>query len=267
VVTWLVAVAGVAVFKATDALRFRPPSLYARMPEPVVSGQGCRVVLVGSSPAVFGLSARQLQDATGCRSVNLAGLSIGIQLSGYLAALAPRLRPGDIVVLSDWCWIADCGRHPWPRKFVHHLKAVPALGRVVREVMQWDDGRSELGDLQSFQGAPPEDLAGSEVSIRPLDEALSLAESQKQLIEAHGAIAIFAPPPFLARPAQVTSFERQIVPHAAALGELVGRTRWVGPEALSDRSLFVDDHHASPAGRERWTSRIVSAVRTVRAAP
>lgn len=261
---WLVAAAGVAAFKATDALRFLPPSLYARMPEPAGPGQPCRVLLVGSSPAVFGLSARQVQDATGCRSANLAGLSIGIQLTGYLETMAPRLRPGDVVVLSDWCWIVDCGRHPWPRKFVHHLKAVPSLGRVVREVMQWDDGRSEFGDLLNFQGAPPEDQARSEISIRPVADALRLVEYQKRLIEERGATAIFAPPPFLAHPAQARALARQLDSHSAALGAWAGRSRWVDPEALSDTSLFVDEHHASPAGRDRWTGRVIGAVRAAR---
>jgi hypothetical protein len=258
---WLLSVLASAGYKATDSLRFQPPSLYARLPPKLADKADCRVLIVGSSPAVFGLSAEQIRSETGCPSANLAGLSIGIQLTAYVQELSWRLRPGDYVVLSDWCWIVDCGHYPWARKFLHHLKVVPALGREIRTLFQAGDGRSPAGDLVTYQAPMQAELMGTAIRVRATADAVALASVQLALITKSGAVPILAPPPFLVGLESQAEFRASLLPLSSAMQALVGKQRWIEPAPETDGTYFVDGLHSSPSGRARWTRRVVDAIR------
>ena len=61
--------------------------------------QGPKLLLVGGSSTLFGLSARQIQEATGCPTVNL-GTHAGLGPQYILRSAQAIARPGDTVLLG-----------------------------------------------------------------------------------------------------------------------------------------------------------------------
>src|SRR4051812_8439387 len=62
---------------------------------------GKRIALVGSSPVIMGLSAEQIEKATGVPTRNLALDASRGGFLDYVAMVSEHIRPGDVVVIAD----------------------------------------------------------------------------------------------------------------------------------------------------------------------
>src|SRR6202012_5061160 len=64
-----------------------------------------RILLLGSSPAVLGLSAEKIAAATKLPTFNLAAPTSVEFFPDYMEMMMPFVRPDDVVVLSDPNWL------------------------------------------------------------------------------------------------------------------------------------------------------------------
>ncbi len=228
----------------------------------------CRIVLVGSSPVIFGLSAADLQAATGCTAVNLGALAVGHVLNDYLAEVLAAVRPGDTVVLSDRLWTQPgaaaqpCETGPAWRCLLQWARLVPTLNEDMLRLRGYGLQRSPQGDLLSFVPlalAPLPPLAG------PLDQRdyrLDRIAAQLQLIRARGARPLLAPVPVLALPAARSVVEQDLAQLSAQLRQRIGPGVWLTPIVNTDSAAStLDGEHATPAGRQQWTAQVAAALR------
>jgi hypothetical protein len=58
-----------------------------------------RIILVGGSNLNFGIDSAEIERRTGYHPVNM-GLNVGVGLAFMLRNVRPRLRPGDVVIVS-----------------------------------------------------------------------------------------------------------------------------------------------------------------------
>src|SRR4051812_9084653 len=62
---------------------------------------GQRIVLIGSSPVIMGLSAERIEAATGFPTRNLAMDASRAVFHDYTALVAEHLRAGDVAIIVD----------------------------------------------------------------------------------------------------------------------------------------------------------------------
>lgn len=71
-----------------------------------------RIIFLGGSNVLFSIDARQVEETTGVRSVNM-GLHAALRLDFVLTVGKDVARPGDILVLALEHNYFSCNREPW----------------------------------------------------------------------------------------------------------------------------------------------------------
>lgn len=227
----------------------------------------CRILLVGSSPVVFGLSAKDLQAATGCRAVNLAALSVAHVLNDHLENVLDLARPGDVVVLSDRLW-TQLNAEPPPcegsvklRCLRQWFRLVPNLNEAIARLRGHSVRRDANGDLLDFPDLPPDPSRPLDGPVDNLAFRLDRISSQVQIIRSRGALPLLAPTPALVRPEARSLVERDLSRLATLVDARVGPGVWLTPVVNTDaRSTTLDGQHASAAGRRQWTAQVAAAL-------
>jgi hypothetical protein len=232
----------------------------------------CRLIIVGSSPAVFGLSAASLAKETGCRAVNLGLLNLHSLTSPYLVETLKHVRKGDIVVLVDRRWIDvpldsdHCRDGPSVLCFGASLRVVPHLAEDLRVLGLLDDLRGPDGDLRKY---PPLTGAIKPTPVRPLDEVPQRLQSlrrQAELIRAAGAWPVLAAAPMLVAEPSRSDQARALAAFDAEVRATLGEAVWVPALLETDPRLFsLEGQHSSAAGRDKWTAAVASALAAARA--
>lgn len=232
----------------------------------------CRIVMVGSSPVVFGLSAAQMQAATGCAAVNLGLIDIGQQVERYLVDLLPLVRPGDYVVLSDRSWVdqsADenlCTDKPQWACFLVSLRPVPNLAQDFRNIGGGSRRRTMQGDLVDYAVTGIQLQRSGIAAADDIDARVGRMARQAALIQARGAFPVMAPTPMLANSATRPIFARQLAFLSERMRASIGIGIWLDPPLETDASLFSPEgRHSSETGRARWTHQVASELLAVRA--
>jgi hypothetical protein len=231
------------------------------------SNAPCRVLIVGSSPAVFGISAATINERTGCAVANLGLLDVGALLDNYLRTIIERVRPGDVVLLTDRRWTEQdlklriCESNDDWRCYVWNLHLAPNFAERIRFLNGLNLMRDARGDLTEF---PPMTVRLVRVASKPIgdiEDRLSLIARQSAEIRARGGCPVFAPVPIQIEPASRSALEDTYAKLGQSVSMTVGPGVWQQPLLETDSSLFVlEGQHTSESGRKRWTTSLLSAL-------
>jgi hypothetical protein len=232
--------------------------------------QGQRIALVGSSPVILGLSAEQIENATGVPTRNLALNSSRGVFRDYTAMIAQHIRPGDVVIIAN----------PNLRKAPQMELPLTCVRHFGFECIRMQDGfqphivqdslvlftnqsfgeeatrRTARGDYvfeePQFQRFP------GKFAPFPQNSAQDMAEIAMD-VRRHGGCPIFVLTPFLTDSknlplwqGEVTKLWRNI--DEAGLNDVVVEDSPI----WNERTLFHHDDHMSERGREIWTRMILA---------
>lgn len=267
VALWALAVMVHALFLASPALWFRASRSAAILEQVVQAPARCRVLLLGSSPVIFGLSAAEIEAATGCTTGNVGMVAVNHVLNPYLDEVLQRARPGDVVVLSDKQWLkASAGRQacedgPWLLCLAQSLHWVPNLREDLVRFRDMGLARSARGDLLQFPPRVPNPGLRADAPLEHIAHRIERMADQVQRIRAHGARPVLAPPPILAEPAALAEVQARVARVSQLALERLGPGVWLPPLIHTDPALIsLDSEHASLAGRARWTGQLQAAL-------
>lgn len=266
VLIWLAAVVTHAILVAYPATWYRF-GIPARMHHVLSSAPGCRVLLVGSSPMIFGVSAAELQSATGCASVNLGALAVAHQLNDYLSDVLRLAQAGDIVVLSDRLWLTPgiqsqpCDDGPVWQCVLPRLTLVPNINEDWVLLRGFRLARSKQGDLLDFPMLPPERGSTTGSLAGNADYRIARLVAQVEAIRARGALPVLAAAPVLVTPQNRADVELAAQQLGLLVEQRYGPGVWLSPPIdTTVGGTTLDGQHATPLGRRRWTAMIVAAV-------
>lgn len=266
---WLLAVLARAGIAASFDLRMMLPDA-RRAVEMVASApeDGCRVLVVGSSPTLFGLSATELEAATGCRSANLSMIDMGGRLDDYLDRVLPHLRLGDVLVLADRRWTQAgsgddaCAGQPAWACLAGAIHFAPYVVERLRLVLPLSLPRDSRGDLLNHPPMTARRFVYRELPLDDLMMRASLAVGQAGAIRARGACAVLAPVPMLVAPEAIPTLQAAYDRLGRQVTEQAADAAWLPPLLETAPDLFVlEGQHPSAAERLRWTARVAGAVR------
>lgn len=229
---------------------------------------GCRIYLIGSSAVLYGLSAEQIEEATGCGVINTALAGIGTQVTEYLVLVLKRVRPDDVVVLSDRDWLSQGGvekRCHFEDPEMAWLSSLPRLVPNLRDLMGHTTGvvKTSRGDLAVFPTytGPRFHMSAKDVRIG-FDCRLKVLQHQLKIIAQAGAIPIIAPPPMLTTSKDMPELQAELQTLGRRLSSGMGSGSWIAPRIETDLRYFtLEGQHTSGEGRQRWTDDVVRAVR------
>jgi hypothetical protein len=267
----------VAAFVVSIEDRRRAPLEVMLQDFDAVSGER-RVLLVGSSNVVYGLSAGQLNELTGIPARNAGVIGVRRGFTDYFRIAMEHVRPNDVVVVSDPLWIFPgsgsqhygCKEPTGVSCILRNWKLAPALLNLVYRrgpdpVQRWPETRTPAGDVVfprnvERKGTLP--VAVTSPAPRFAGKGLRIAKEQIELIRSRGACPVIAFPPMLVREDVRRDWEREFSRtkdafKAAGLGDLL-----VGSMVIeTNPDLFFNDaYHISPTGREIWTQMVFKSL-------
>ena len=264
---WLAAVLLHAVVASSLPLRLAASATDQRLQALDKTAGRCRIFLVGSSVVLMGLSATELEAATGCAAVNAALLNISGQINEYLERILVHARPGDFVVLSDRSWTdmpLDKKKYAERPRWVSYLTSVslaPHAMADLRIVSNSDLRRSTRGDNLEFTALPGTPMLRFAAALDELPFRLVRISHQVQIIRASGARPILAATPILVAGSAKQVLEAQFALLNERVLATVGDDVWIGPIVETNLVYFaMEGQHSSEAGRRRWTKQIESVI-------
>jgi hypothetical protein len=168
-----------------------------------------RTLVVGSSPAEMGISARQIEQETGKPSFNFAVSNSAEFFEDYFREIEPHLHEGDVVVVSSPDWL-DVGRPSLAPGCVNEIRfdciawkvsALPHLNATVRfmlsALLSTGEDRHLNGDIGAL------DLSTANRVVDPLPPAEIVATDLSKMtrliarLRARGACPLLAIGPVL----------------------------------------------------------------------
>lgn len=228
----------------------------------------CNIYIVGSSTVVFGLSAADIQAATGCATVNTGLLGIGNLVTSHLELVLQHTKPGDIVVVSDRNWSDLAVEHSYCAQqariacFLTSLRFVPRLAEDANLVLEGNLQRSDQGDLLIFPPLAGEAILMPNRRLADFSYRLQVMAAQARKIRERGAIPILTTSPIFVASADRAELLRQYIKFCAEVESTVGAGVWLDPLLLTDPNAFsLEGRHTSAAGRKAWTDQVVAALR------
>jgi hypothetical protein len=267
VVIWLAAVLLRAGIASSFELRMQLDDSQRAQTLLAATGGRCRVLVIGSSPAIYGLSAAALSVGTQCSAANLALIDVSARVDDYLDRLLESVGPGDIVVFTDRRWtqnvdVQDACAPVWKGGcLMTGLKFAPYLLERLRLFMPDGVPRDASGDLVVHPPMTARLAVIGPLRIDRLDERVAIIDRQARAIRARGACPILASTPMLV----TVSAQR---PLAAAYAKLetqvsmqIYRANWLPPAIETSPVLFsLEGQHLSAKGRERWSEVVGRAI-------
>jgi hypothetical protein len=233
---------------------------------------GQRIALVGSSPVILGLSAEQIEKATGVPTRNLAlNASRGV-FEDYAAMVLEHIRPGDVVIIANpnvrkppqMRLPLTCVRHfgfeciRWQSGFQPRIVQDATILFTDRSFGEEKTTRTPRGDY-IFEEKPvyehfPPKFAGPFPANSAADMAKLAADVRRR-----GACPIFALTPLWPEAKEIPLWQKEFDNLWAKIDEAGLRNIVVEDSALwTDRMLFHHDEHMSEPGREIWTGMILA---------
>ena len=238
-------------------------------------GGAPRILLIGSSPVVLGLSAKEIADATGVPTFNLAVPGVLPFFPEYLDTAAAFVRPDDIVVISDPNWLArgnatltkgcvgsfslSCA--VWgPRPLPHLIE----FARVLFGTWPTKNTaivRNAIGDavaVRSFNAA--ETIPTLPFAGRFADQVAVELRKTVENFRARGACPLITLGPIFVDADEQEQWRREQNATEARVAKLGLALSVITDGAVNtDRSLFLDSYeHPTAAERAIWTERVIS---------
>ena len=263
---WLAAVLAHFLFVSSPAAWFEASQVASVLQTMDRTPGRCRIILVGSSPVIFGLSADTLEQGTGCETVNAGQVAIGHVLNPYLALVLKQARPGDAVVLSDRQW-TQVPVHPQACEDGHLIpclltsfRFVPNLNEDVVRLGGFGLRRNAQGDLLEFPPLGRQPSVVSDTDINDLPYRVQRIVKQVNAIKAAGARPLLVPAPMLVSQAAMPVLDARLQALSKQVLQAVGPGIWLAPQLDTEmRFTSLDGQHASDAGRQRWTEQVQAA--------
>jgi len=266
-VLWLGSTLGVAYILALeDTQRADLDALLADLD--TVKGEP-RIVLVGSSQVVLGLSADRMTRATGIPARN-AGVYAGRGgFREYFRLVMARIRPKDVVIVSPPIGAGiEIGSRHFGCSHPSGLDCVLSNWKAAPRIVEFSQRSAVVPTLQ-FERDPKGDAVFSGRAAIPIPEkgrkptfsadSVKVVREQVDMIRARGACPVIAFPPHLAREDTLADWEGEFTRaknalHDAGLGDVVVETMLI----QTDPHIFLHDvHHMNPEGREIWTKLVL----------
>jgi hypothetical protein len=153
------------------------------------------LLIVGGSATLFGISAKQIEEATGCHTVNL-GTHAALGTAAILHVAEQDAKPGDTVLLAleYELYINGKVKQPWAHSLIvdYLVARDPAFLRTLSLSERWTVfmltpvGRLIDGIKHRFRAEPPYEDAGlGAYSVRNLDPWGDLTHHTRDLSQAN----------------------------------------------------------------------------------
>jgi hypothetical protein len=236
----------------------------------VTTGQ--RIALIGSSPVIMGLSAQQIEKATGVPTRNLALNSSRSVFEDYAAMVLDHIKPGDVAIIAN----PNLRKSPQmrlPLTCVRHFgfECIRAQSgfrpRILEDatILFTDNSfgdeqltRSPRGDYvfpEKPQYAP---FRAKFAGPFPENSAADMAKLAAD-VRRHGACPIFVLTPIWPESKEIPQWQKEYDKLWGKLDE-AGLHNIVVEDSIlwSDGMLFHHDEHMSEPGREIWTGMILA---------
>jgi hypothetical protein len=232
-----------------------------------------RIVLIGSSPVILGLSAEQIETATGIPTRNLALDASRAVFADYAAMVIEHARPGDVFVIAD----------PNLRKPPQMQLPLRCVREFGLDCIRGQNGLSPhiiqdslvLFTDRSFGDEPVPRTAKGDLTYSkpqktfppafqgpfPKNGADNMAKLAKD-VRGRGACPIFVLTPLLPKPEQISLWQAEFDKLWHAIDEAGLHDVVVEDSPLwSDPVLFHHDEHPSERGREVWSASVIAKLR------
>ena len=233
---------------------------------------GQRILLIGSSPVIMGLSAQQIETATGIPTRNLAMDASRSVFEDYAARVVDHMRPGDVAIIAN----PNLRRLPQlqlPLRCVNHFgfecirKQSGFSPHIVQDALVLFTDRS-FGSEPLAQ-TPRGDFIFSEPSKFmtippkfdgpfPKNGADDIAKLARE-VRRHGGCPIFVLTPLLPKSGEIALWQNEFTGLRREVDEAGLHNIMVEDSPLwSDPTLFHHDEHMSERGREVWSRSIIA---------
>jgi hypothetical protein len=231
-----------------------------------------RIVLIGSSPVIMGLSAQQIETATGIPTRNLAMDASRAVFEDYAATVVAHIRPGDVAIIANpnlrklpemqlplrcvthfgfECIRKQSGFSPHLMQdalvlFTNRSFGDETLTRTTRGDFAFLEQRKFKTISPKFNGSFPKN---------GVDDIAKLAMQVRR----RGGCPIFVLTPLLPRSDEIALWQNEFTGlwreiDNAGLHDIV-----VEDSPLwSDPTLFHHDEHMSERGRDVWSQKIIA---------
>jgi hypothetical protein len=233
---------------------------------------GQRIALVGSSPVMLGLSAEQIESATGVPTRNLAMNSSRAVFQDYAAMVAEHIRPGDVVIIADpnlrkppqMQLPLSCVKHfgfeciRLQEGFQPHIVQDALVLFTDRSFGDEESHRTPHGDY-IFPNPPQFEMFRPKfVGPFPKNSAGDMAKIAMD-VRRHGGCPIFVLTPLLPESAEVPLWQNEFTKLRRAMDEAGLHDIVVEDSPIwNEQTLFHHDEHMSERGREVWTGMIIA---------
>jgi hypothetical protein len=235
-----------------------------------------RVLLVGSSPIVIGMSARQIEQRTGLPTFNVGINDAAEFFDDYMSRILPHVRKGDIVVVSDPRWLdpsraklaPGCTEKVAGNCLGWWFNALPHLSLVSRFLFDFHHvigakviDRDAHGDNDAMD---PTRLHKAVDTMPPLNKMIAALDIKQmaQIIDEfhrHEACPLLAVGPVYVNEREKALWNSQVTSLQSAVSKSgYGRFLLADDVLQTDRANFLDSYeHPSPLERDSWTNRII----------
>lgn len=234
-----------------------------------------RIALIGSSPVIMGLSAAQIERATGTPTRNLALDASRAVFDDYAEMVVEHVRPGDVVIVAN----PNLRKPPqleMPLSCVKHFalacrrKQSGFRPRIVQDALVLftdrafgyeSQPRTPHGDY-IFSGAPQyEQFRPKFTGQFPRNGVADMAKLAAD-VRQRGGCPIFVLTPLLPEPNDVPLWQNEFEKLWRQIDEAGLHDIVVEDSPLwSERTFFHHDEHMSERGREVWTRSIIAKLR------
>ncbi len=231
-----------------------------------------RIVLIGSSHVILGLSAKQIETATGVPTRNLAMNSARAVFQDYAAMVVEHIRPGDVAIIVNPN-LMRLPRMQLPLRCVKDFgfecirKQSGLRPHIIQHalVLFTDrpfgyeaDPRTPRGDWIFSEQPTMEAVPPRFYGPFPKDSAEDLAELAKD-VRRRGGCPIFVLVPLLPESGEIALWQSEFTKLWREIDEAGLHDVTVENSPLwSDAALFHHNEHMSEVGREVWSRSVVS---------
>jgi len=236
----------------------------------LTSGQ--RIALVGSSPVILGLSAEQIEKATGVPTRNLALNSSRSVFADYAAMVLEHIKPGDVVIIANpnlrkppqMELPLSCVRHfgfeciRMQSGFQPRILEDATILFTDRSFGEEQSTRSPRGDFVFPEPPQYEQFRPKFAGPFPENSAADMAKLAAD-VRRRGACPIFVLTPIWPETNEIPLWQKEYDKLWGKIDEAGLHNIVVEDSPLwSDGMLFHHDEHMSEPGREIWTGMILA---------
>ena len=235
-----------------------------------------RIFLVGSSPTIIGISAKEIERQTGIPAFNIGVTDSAEFFDDYIGRILPHIRKGDIVVLSDPRWLDPSRRKLAPgcteriatnclgwwvgalphlslvTRFIFGLHQSIEIARIERDA----HGDYDVLDLSRLKKSVDTMLPPERIAVVDVKQMAGIIDEFRR----YDACPLLALGPVFISERDEVEWSSQVNSLQGAVFKAgYGRFLLADQVLQQDRANFLDSYeHPSAQERRNWTDRIIS---------